>query len=97
MEIGVTNLFPLLNDSLTHIIDGNKLTALLGHKVKTRHIIALNKLSHILNSPNLTTDIVNTLIQSQDSSPNKPSELRYINDIIYEEISKPEHTPSGWD
>eukprot|EP00983_Pelagomonas_calceolata_P005771 190146-Pelagomonas_calceolata.AAC.1 len=51
----------------------------------------------LLNSRNLATDLFNTLIQSQDSAPNKPSESRYINDIIYEEIFKPEHTPSEWD
>eukprot|EP00983_Pelagomonas_calceolata_P021923 687624-Pelagomonas_calceolata.AAC.1 len=81
-----------------HIIDGNKFTALLGSwvQIKTRLVIAPNKLSHVLNSHNLK-DLINTLIKSQCSSPNKPPESRCINNTMYEEMTKTEHTPSGWD
>eukprot|EP00983_Pelagomonas_calceolata_P007069 230215-Pelagomonas_calceolata.AAC.1 len=92
MELGITSLSSLLNDSLTHVIGRNKLTSLLGRKVRTRTMIALNKLSHTLNSHNLTPDLTDTIIQSQDSSPNKPPESRRINSTAY--VSSPVHTCS---
>eukprot|EP00983_Pelagomonas_calceolata_P057497 1145091-Pelagomonas_calceolata.AAC.2 len=33
MDLGITSLSSLLNESLTHVIDGNKCTSLLGRKV----------------------------------------------------------------
>ena len=99
MEIGINRLSALLTDSLTHIIDGNKLTFLFGRKVKTKHITALNKLSHTLNTPALAEDrfdLINTIIHNQDSSPNKTLESRCINNTIYAEMMKTEHTPTGW-
>ena len=99
MEIGINRLSALLTDSLTHIIDGNKLTFLFGRKIKTKHIIALNRLSHTLNTPTLAEDrpdLINTIIHNQDSSPNKTLESRCINNTIYAEMMKTEHTPTGW-
>eukprot|EP00983_Pelagomonas_calceolata_P108324 1159443-Pelagomonas_calceolata.AAC.9 len=78
------------------VIDGNKLTSLLGRKVRTRHMIALNKFSHTLNSHNLTPDLISTIIQSQDSLPNKPPESRCINNTMYAESTEVEHTPACW-
>eukprot|EP00983_Pelagomonas_calceolata_P127363 1161395-Pelagomonas_calceolata.AAC.3 len=52
MGIGIYRLSSLLNDN--HIIDGNKLTSLFGRNIKTKHIMALNRLSHALNNHNLT-------------------------------------------
>eukprot|EP00983_Pelagomonas_calceolata_P010484 339825-Pelagomonas_calceolata.AAC.2 len=95
-ELSITSFSSLLNDNLTHVIDGNKLTSLLGHKFRTRHMFALNKLSHTLNSHNLTPDLIKTIIQSQDGLPNKPPESRRINNTMCAEVTKVEHTPACW-
>eukprot|EP00983_Pelagomonas_calceolata_P021637 678111-Pelagomonas_calceolata.AAC.1 len=72
MELGITSLASLLNDSLTHVIDGNKLTSLLGCKVRTRHMIALHVRSHTLNSHNLTPDLINPLYRAKIALPINP-------------------------
>eukprot|EP00983_Pelagomonas_calceolata_P009446 305726-Pelagomonas_calceolata.AAC.1 len=98
MEIGINRLSALLNDNLTHIIDGNKLTFRFGRKIKIKHI-ALNRLSRTLNTPTLTEDrpdLINTIIQSRDSSPNKSPESLCISNTIYAELMKTEHMPTGW-
>lgn len=95
-ELGMARLHPLLTDDQAHIIDGNKSTSLFGNQVKRRHIIALNKLSHALNSSNLTPALIDTIMKSQNSSPNKSLQTRCINASTYENLSKAEHTPLWW-
>ena len=84
----------LLSLDGTHILNGNSLKFKFGSKIKTGQIIAMNRLASLLNSENITPQLISDLHQNKNTTPNKEERVRKINATILDAIKA--YTPMGW-
>ena len=66
----------------------------LAAKFKTGQIIALNRLASLLNSENITPQLISDLHKYKDTTPNKEERERKINATALDAIKA--YTPMGW-
>ena len=93
MDSGISSLSSLLSLDGTHILNGNNLKFKFGSKIKTGQIIALNRLASLLNSENITPQLISDLHTNKDTTPNKEERVRKFNATTFDAIKA--YTP--WD
>jgi hypothetical protein len=79
MDSGISSLPRLLSLGGTHILDGNNLKFKFGSKIKTGQLIAMNRLASLLNSANITPQLISDLHKNKDTTPIKEERARRIN------------------
>jgi len=96
MGSGISSLSRLLSLDGTHILNGNNLKFKFGSKIKTGQIIAINRLASLLNSENITPQLISDLHKSKDTAPSKEDRApsRRINATALDAIKA--YTPIGW-
>ena len=94
MDSGISSLSRLLSLDGTHILNGNNLKFKFGSKIKTGQIIAINRLASLLNSENITPQLISDLHKNKDTTPSKEERARRINATALDAIKA--YTPIGW-
>jgi len=93
MDSGISSLSRLLSLDGTHILNGNNLKFKFGSKIKTGQIIAINRLASLLNSENITPQIISDLHKNKDTTPSKEERARRINATALDAIKA--YSPSN--
>jgi hypothetical protein len=95
MNSGISSLSRLLSLDGTHILNGNNLKFKFCSKIKTGQNIAMNRLACLLNSENVTPQLISDLHKNKDTTPNKGERVKEINATALDTIKA--YTPiMGW-
>jgi len=93
-DSGISSLSRLLSLDGTHILNGNNLKFKFGSRFQTGQIIAMNRLASLLNSDNITPQLISDLHKNKDTTPNKEERVRKFNATALDAIKA--YTPMGW-